>query len=66
MTRKRLIFLALLATTLSATVITLRSSILTRSGGATSAIGAVDALALQALRHHQSQPRHWRYLMLRQ
>jgi hypothetical protein len=65
MNRKRFVLLVLLASALFATALTWRSRLGSRH--LTPAIGAADTLALQAaLRYRQAQPRHWRYVMLRQ
>lgn len=67
MNRKRLVFLALFVSTVIATVVTLRSSAAARPALSTPTVGAIDSLTMQAtLRYRQAQPRHWRYVMLRQ
>jgi hypothetical protein len=67
MNRRRLVFIALLASSLGATVVALRGSGAARPVLSTPVVGAIDSLTMQAaLRYQQAQPRHWRYVMLRQ
>jgi len=66
MNRKRFIIVVLLASALFATAVTWRSSLVARPLSAPATVAA-DTVALQAaLRYRQAQPRHWRYVMLRQ
>lgn len=67
MNRKHLLLLGLLAAALTAAAVTLRSSRAAHPVVPEPTIGAIDSVTMQAnLRFRQCQPRHWRYVMLRQ